>query len=843
MKYLKVVLGLIMAFALQQKINATTIDLNKCTGWQIYVASDAIASEKFAAEEFQSLFEKATGNKLSIINTIKVSRNIIYIGFSDEVKKNNTGIDIAKLGNEGLHIKIEADRIYIVGGRTRGTLYGVYEFAERYLGVRFLTPEHTYVPAKKSQLTANCEDYEYKPAFIYRNTYYKQMIDNPYFSIKLGNNAFAKDDKLGGASPLQFVVHSFYRQIPVEKYGKEHPEYFAEVGGKRLLEAYGGGPQLCVTNPDVIRLMKEAIYKEIKDNPEQKNFAIVHNDNEYYCRCARCEAINQREESPMAAHLMMVNAVADCVAVKYPGIIIGTLAYQYTRKAPKTIKPVKNVMVQLCSIECDLTHPVNQPDNEMNKPFAVDLKEWGKICKNLWIWDYIVDYNLYNLPFPNLKSISKNIKYYRDNNVTGVFMEVNYQSPAGELEDLRNYITSKCLWNPELDSWELAMEFCKLHYHKASQPIIDYLTMFHDNIDKKHLKARFNAIPEEVGLNVEMSEKILQYFDKALKLADNEEVRARVEKAALSAYCAYIETNKGECKYDKGKLNYQFTERYRDAVRKYIDYSKKHKMTYSTEGNETFFPIYANELNKELKINAEGGRPAVRLENDKWRVTLLQEENAKIVDLYYKPKKVNLLSAMDNNLQSSIMTEEIVKPEYKDTIPPKWNYELKDNVLLLTRNLADGNIYSRKITLSKDRILFESEIIQKGNTKTYRIKVSPVFYTGKRTRDTKIISAYLKKDNNWLMFNEGLLGSHGPNEKLLKECKDGGEYALYNSELKSGINEMYNPKDVETLNASWISSGSLFNLGFTTKDFNLKTGENFSFSYSLGFLDKQPISK
>ena len=64
------------------------------------------------------------------------------------------------------------------------------------------------------------------------------------FQFGFSNNAFEKDEKYGGVCDMQFVVHSFYRQLPVETYGKEHPEYFAEVGGKRLLEAYGGGPRL-----------------------------------------------------------------------------------------------------------------------------------------------------------------------------------------------------------------------------------------------------------------------------------------------------------------------------------------------------------------------------------------------------------------------------------------------------------------------------------------------------------------------------------------------------------------------------------------------------------------------
>ena len=214
-------------------------------------------------------------------------------------------------------------------------------------------------------------------------------------------------------------------------------------------------------------------------------------------------------------------------------------------------------MVQLCSIECDLLHPYSDPNNEMNKPFADDLAAWGKICKNLWIWDYMVDYYIYGLPFPNLRSIGKNIKYYKDNNVKGVFMEANYSCVSGEMSDLRNYVASRCLWNPELDSWELTKEFCNLHYKKAAKPILEYLTLLHDNVDKKNLKARFNAKPYEVGLDADISEYIFNQYQEALKLADDDMVKSRVEKASLCAYVAMLETARGEAQVIYGKLNWQ----------------------------------------------------------------------------------------------------------------------------------------------------------------------------------------------------------------------------------------------------------------------------------------------
>ena len=592
---LTILFGVVFALS----IYAQGLDLMTLKDWEIVVDKEAIPSEKFAAEEFQNLFEQATGIELKIVNTPSGKSKNIFIGNSPHSRNARAAIDIKNLGKEGLRIITTQNNITIEGGRPRGTLYGVYEFAERYLGIRFLTNDYTYVPSKKSKIVIPTEKYSYKPCFFYRNSYYAENLKYPEFSVRLRLNAFEKREKYGGTCNMDFVNHSFYYQVPVDSFKMEHPEYFAEVNGKRLLEAHGGGPQICVSNPDVIKILTKSVLKQIVNHPDVKNVSLSQNDNKYYCTCKNCEEINQREGCPMGSHLAMINSVADEVAKTYPDVIIGTLAYQYTRKPPKTIFPKDNVMIQLCSIECDLLHAFNDKDNEMNKPFADDLAEWGKVCENLWIWDYMVNYNCYGLPVPNLRSIGKKIKYYKDNNIKGVFMEANYSSVSGEMSDLRNYITARCLWKPGLDSWELTKEFCNLYYKNSAKPILEYLTKIHDNAEKNNLKARcIQAKPSDFGLDADFSSYIFEKFEEAMEMADNEVIKSRVEKASLCAYVAMLETAEGEVAVAaaaedlKGKVDFYSSDKYKAIIEKFTELAKKYDMKYYDEGtlmeNKTF---------------------------------------------------------------------------------------------------------------------------------------------------------------------------------------------------------------------------------------------------------------
>ena len=149
-----------------------TIHLNEMKDWHIIVSSDAIPNERYAAEEFQRLFKAITSSELKI-DTETGDKRAIYIGKSALNQPHSLNFTTSTLGEEGLHIRVDKDKLLIAGGRPRGTLYGVYEFFERYSGVRFLTADHTYVPQNASDISIPLVDFIYVPQFFFRWSYYE----------------------------------------------------------------------------------------------------------------------------------------------------------------------------------------------------------------------------------------------------------------------------------------------------------------------------------------------------------------------------------------------------------------------------------------------------------------------------------------------------------------------------------------------------------------------------------------------------------------------------------------------------------------------------------------------
>ena len=541
------------------------LTISTMQNWHITVSDDATASERYAAEEFQKWFNQATGLTLPLGTATNDGQ--VTIGGS------------ASLGDEDIEITVDDSQIQIKGGMPRGILYAVYQFLEELVGVRFLTADHTYI-RDASALQIPCGSYTYSPPFSFRWSYYRENSDAPEFAAKRKVNTVTDAENLGGKTQQQLINHSFHALVPFGTYGESHPEYYALIDGKRDTNTHGGGPQLCVTNPEVIEVASESAIRQLSERSEAANISVSQADTAAYCRCETCEILNDAEESPMGSHLTFVNAVAECIEKAYPHVKVGTLAYWYTRKPPKTVKPRHNVQIQLCSIECCTLHAIDNPDCEQNQAFCQDTNEWGKICDDIWIWNYNTNFRAYDLPFPNLRSIAPNVRYFLNNNAKGVFMQANGNGLTGEFSDLRNYLISQLIWNPHLDADAHLNEFVNLHYEAAAPPILEYINFLHDNVEERGLHPRCFPTPEDVGLDAESSQTIFDYFQQALALAEKQEIRARVEKAAIPAYKAMIVAG--------GEMP---TQKRQTLIDEYITLCERYNMSHAaeTQAAEAYF--------------------------------------------------------------------------------------------------------------------------------------------------------------------------------------------------------------------------------------------------------------
>jgi hypothetical protein len=512
------------------------VDLFAVRDWDIVVAPDAAAPERYAAEEFRDHFEKATGVQLPLVASSQGSGHVL-------IGPGAAGVDAADFGAEDSRIAIGDGRIAIAGGRPRGTLYGVYTVLEDFLGVRFLTADHTHVPHLKGPRVVGPLERAARPALSFRWPYYGENRADPAFAARLRVNTVTDDPRLGGRDPMGLVSHTFQRFLPSRVYGAEHPDYYALRDGRRLapFEDDRYETQPCLSHPDVLRIVTEQVMREIEENPTRGNVSVSQNDNKKHCQCDACRAVDEREESAMGSLLAFVNAVAERVAARCPHVKVGTLAYQYSRRAPRHLRPGPNVQIQLCSIECCMMHPIDDPTCPRNVEFCRDLADWGRISNDIRIWNYNTNFHNYLLPCPNLRVIEPNVRYFVRNNARGVFMQAAGNARGAELSDLRNYVIACLLWDPSRSGRILMDEFLDLHYGEAAPPIRRFINRVHDNAEARGLHHHCFGRAADYGIDEEIARSGLEACEEALSLAASDEVRARVEKASIPAVRAALE--------------------------------------------------------------------------------------------------------------------------------------------------------------------------------------------------------------------------------------------------------------------------------------------------------------
>jgi len=404
--------------------------------------------------------------------------------------------DAARLAPEEIVIRSAGSDLILAGGGIRGTIYAVYAFLEDVVGCRWWTPTASRIPLRPT-LALGPVDIRFKPPLEYREPFWYTAFDPSWAARNKMNGIQAGgDEERGGHQIYEGFVHTFYRLIPPEKYFKDHPEWFSLVGGQRT----DHDAQLCLTNEE----MRKELVKNLKDalraNPKATIASVSQNDCFHPCECPACKAVEAEEGSPSGPLLRFVNAVAADIAGEFPNVAIDTLAYQYTRKAPKLVRPLPNVIVRLCSIECSFSRPL---DDAQNADFFADLQAWSKVAGRLYVWDYTTDFSHYIQPQPNLQVLAPNIRLFVGNSVRGIFEQGAYQSWGSEMAELRGWMLAKLLWNPGLDPRRLREEFLDGYYGPAAGPIGRYLELMESAVLAAGDKLGCYSPPEAKFLSLE----------------------------------------------------------------------------------------------------------------------------------------------------------------------------------------------------------------------------------------------------------------------------------------------------------------------------------------------------
>ena len=505
---------------------------------EILVAEQASKPEIYAAGELRHYLNMITGASFKISSeksgaVIAVGRAASALGVTHPETKRTTSAD-------AFTVKRVGDSLAIVGGQ-RGVIYGVYELLEQ-LGCRFFTPDCEQVPVKPDLAMPDISITQ-EPVLEYRHHHSRDINNSQRFAVKSRNNHGTVSPDMGGGMKYAMFVHTFENLVGTDEYFDAHPEYFALVKGERRRDM----TQLCLTNKDVLEISIRKTREILRAKPDCQIMSVSQNDYfDSFCTCAGCAAIDGREGSHAGSLIAFVNQLAERLEPEFPDVIFDTLAYQYSRKAPKHIRPRHNVCVRLCSIECCFSHSYEDcSDAYRNMPWAAesmatsfikDLSDWAEVCGRMYIWDYVTNFASYPQPFPNWNVLQANMRALVKNNAKGVFEQgCACQGFSTDLNELRAYLLSKLLWDADCDVERHKREFLDYYYGAAAPHIADYIKALTDKVERENIHAAIFQNTDAEYLAGDMLENLSAIFDEAERAVAGDALRlARVAKARLS---------------------------------------------------------------------------------------------------------------------------------------------------------------------------------------------------------------------------------------------------------------------------------------------------------------------
>lgn len=600
--------------------------------YSIVLSPKASLSEQRGAHELQRFLQEMSGAQLPITTeAARTGGHWVFVGQSEALDALKPGIPFASLGPEGFALKALGRNLAIAGGRERGTMYGVSTFLER-LGCRWFTEDVSCIP-RQTTITILALDEIQRPAFEYREPYATEAMGKNWAARNKVNGGLGTklDASTGGSIKYYPFVHSFYTMIPPKQYFADHPEYFSLIDGKRTYNR----AQLCLTNAGLRRVATETVLGWIKEHPEAEIFSVSQNDWAGWCECANCRKVIKEEGAVSGLLLRFVNAIAAQVAVRYPGKLIDTLAYQMTEKPPLKARPLPNVRVRLCPIGNCEAHPIETCPH--SRYFMQNLRGWAAITHQLYVWHYTTNFTNYILPFPDFDELAVDTGMYRRHGVVGIFFEDDEEpGGGGQGSALRSYIMARLLWNPAVDVERDIKEFHEAYYGPAAQPMLEYfnflqrLVRFSPRGEGQHIFIRRSPAFSSADF-----QEARRLFRRAEELADDEVIRRRVQKARLSVDYADLLASKrfvaSQGQYAPVDLP-GLTERFNGFVAE-----------LRRVGNIRLHTAQSNEADEQQFAADMRPYPLTQLENDSLRVDIVPQLSGRIVGLIEKGSGRNVL--------------------------------------------------------------------------------------------------------------------------------------------------------------------------------------------------------
>ena len=617
-----------------------TIGANSIALYSVVVTNPDNANMVFAAEELQKYVEMVTSIKLPIV-----------FGESDtEYAVTLCEDESGDLGNDGFSITVRDGQLTITGGALRGTMYGVYELIEEYIGFRFFGYEDVKIPEAGDgfRIPEGLEETQI-PDTLYRcncvDPYHNEYTYSAIIKRKLSGSSVAhslNEAKYGyGISRLWANAHSFDVFIPsvvannglstycLTDYESEWEGYEDPETGEWVttIDPETGKPTLAI-DPDtgeyvylskfdecfmnMCKLIDERMSWGQELGKEITEISCSYAPFIKYCTCTSCRAVYREEGTYTGTLVDFVNRIDDAIDERYDDkITVITNAYGGTRVPPKIRSLNDDVILLYCwngcvnhtieSCACDTNGVVSTEKDYLGNPVVLGSNTaeqnyylgWLEHCSQTYIWYYPTNIYYSLAPLCNTFNIYHDMKWFMEHKAVGFYI-VGTANDA--FDGLNAFLLSEMMWDKDITEEEyeaLMAEYLEHYYGPGWKNIYDYLVMLEEAGSTMGCYVTEYNHPMEMYSKeyfAEHYEEMKALFENAYDAAESDWQKEKLSKAA--AHLSFLGL---ESLYDSMYVNGTDAQKaaYAAEYESWYDFVNEEdsRVTYQKRGIEAEFDI------------------------------------------------------------------------------------------------------------------------------------------------------------------------------------------------------------------------------------------------------------
>ena len=497
------------------------------TEYKIVLSAQPTPFEENAAKELTFYLKEATGARIETVRENEISYTeegkFLLLG-KTEAAALNLDYSVAALTSQGFRITTRGNSLFLVGGGDFGTLFAVYELLAQYVGWDSIAADEV-IYTTSSDLKFKKVEMTEVPDFEYRvsgnvSTYNDDSIAWRFRFIRAYGNGFM--------TVKGRLYHNAFNYLPPDVYNDPaltetyHPDWFSVKDQKTTKDL-----QLCYTahgNPTEFNAMTdtvlETLYETVMRNPYIDNVQFSLEDNLKWCACKACSDEKLKYGTDSAVVIKFCNnlhrRLQERLAAEHVDRKINLVFYAYhaTLEAPVVQNADGSYSPVDEDVVCDdgvyvfyapvYARYVDGFSEESNRTYQELMKQWGVISKEIYLWIYGTNYNNYLIPYNTFNSMQDTYRFAKENKVRYLFEEGQHYGTTprpGGFTYLKEYLSSKLMWNVNADTGELTDKFFRYYFRDAAPAMREYF-------DELRLNFEYNE--KNVGMGGGIYENVLE---------------------------------------------------------------------------------------------------------------------------------------------------------------------------------------------------------------------------------------------------------------------------------------------------------------------------------------------